>query len=186
MPAESGAKVFAVVVLGLVPVELLGVIVSSTLLISVADDANEEMMDMRSVLVTTMPVFLRKLCALEVADEAVGGAITGFSEARRFPDGIGAKVEPTKSEYRRFVYRIGVAPVAASSRVCTSQTFSLLVFQSFMRAFRASTMSSMMSNCGNGKSIVILFPQEENLGEEEGNSPVDCGCCPRDLWLGVL
>lgn len=34
-----------------------------------------------------------------------------------------------------------------SSSVCTSHTFSLLVFQSFMRAFRACTMSSMMSSC---------------------------------------
>lgn len=38
-------------------------------------------------------------------------------------------------------------PEPASSTVCTSHTFSLLVFHSFIRALRACTMSSMMSSC---------------------------------------
>lgn len=53
-----------------------------------------------------------------------------------------------KSEYLRFVYRVGDdVDFSFSSSRCTSHTFSLLVFHSFMRAFRACTMSSMMSSC---------------------------------------
>lgn len=81
---------------------------SSTLLISVADDARDEMIDMRSVFVTTMPVFLKKPGDFEldgVADAAAAAAadaadVPGItnSEARRLLAGIGVNAEPTKSE----------------------------------------------------------------------------------------
>lgn len=99
MPAVSGASEFADDVDGLH--DLTGV--SSILLISVADEASDEIMDIRSVFVTTMPVFLKKLCDRPLGVVAVDvDAITGFSDARRLA-GMGANVEPTKSEYRRFV-----------------------------------------------------------------------------------
>lgn len=100
----SGANVFAVDVDGF---DLIGV-VSSHLLISVADDASDVIIDIKSEFVTTIPVFLKNPgdfgpladADMLAADDDV--AITGFSEARRF-DGIGVNCEPTKSEYRRFV-----------------------------------------------------------------------------------
>lgn len=116
--------------------DLIGVVgVSQDLLISVADEASDDIIDIKSVFVTTIPVFLKKLLA-PLVEAATGGTIAGFSDALRLA-GIGANEEPTKSEYRLFVYRIGVVLVPASSTVCTSHTFSLLVFHSFIRAFRA-------------------------------------------------
>lgn len=79
--------------------------VSPHLLISVADDANDVIMDIRSVLVTTIPVRLKKLLDAAFfelpAAEVVGvvAFIITFSDARRVDAaGIGASVEPTKSE----------------------------------------------------------------------------------------
>lgn len=80
--------------------------VSSTLLISIADDANDEMSDLKSVFDTAMPVRLKKLCEGDLAAAEVDGVIgTGISDARRNEAaGMGANGdEPTKSEYRRFV-----------------------------------------------------------------------------------
>lgn len=98
MPGASGAKVFDDDVDGL-GLDVVGVI-SSTLFISVADEASDVIIDIKSLLVTTMPVFLKKLGddfeVLAAAADDVE-AITGFSEARRL-DGIGVSVEPTKSE----------------------------------------------------------------------------------------
>lgn len=80
---------------------------SSTLLISVADDANDVINDLKSVFETAMPVRLKKLCEgdLAAAPDVDGVIGTGISDARRNDAaGIGANgVEPTKSEYRRFV-----------------------------------------------------------------------------------
>lgn len=78
--------------------------VSSILLISVADDVSEDISDIRSVFDTTIPDFLRKFEAMEPPAEVEATAAGGgtISEARRL-EGIGASVEPTKSEYRRFV-----------------------------------------------------------------------------------
>lgn len=84
---------------------------SSTLLISVADDASDDMIDIKSVFVTTMPVFLKKPGDFELddgtdvaadvaaaaADVADDPGITN-SEARRLLAGIGVNTEPTKSE----------------------------------------------------------------------------------------
>lgn len=120
---------------------------SSTLLISVADEANDVINDLKSVWDTTMPVRLKKLCDGDFAVEVDGVIGTGFSDARlNDAAGIGASAEPTKSEYRRFVYRVELPLVPASPSVCTSHTFSLLVFHSFIRAFRACTMSSIISS----------------------------------------
>lgn len=83
---------------------------SSTLFISVADDASDEMIDIKSVLVTTMPVRLKKPGDFDVdgvadgapdadavdADDDVPG-ITN-SEALRLVAGIGVNVDATKSE----------------------------------------------------------------------------------------
>lgn len=86
-------------------------VVSPILFISVADDASEVIIDIKSELVTTIPVFLKNpgdLDPLAAARPAVGvaddddGAITGFSDARRLA-GIGVNVDATKSEYLRFV-----------------------------------------------------------------------------------
>lgn len=112
------------------------------------------MIDIKSVLVTTMPVFLRNarvlLAAVEAEVDADVGAvdITGFSDARRSRAGIGVNVEHVKSEYRRLLYRIGVVLLLpASSTVCTSHIRSLLVLKTLMRALRlSSTMSSIMSS----------------------------------------
>lgn len=98
MPLDSGANVFADVD----AFDLHGD-VSSTLFISVADDANDVINDFKSVFVTTIPVRLKKLGDLAVFEPDVDGAdaITGiFSDALRVAvaDGIGANVEPTKSE----------------------------------------------------------------------------------------
>lgn len=78
---------------------------SSTLLISVADDVNDEMIDIKSVFVTTMPVFLKKPGDFELDGVAVAATdaedVPGItnSEARRLlADGIGVNAEPTKSE----------------------------------------------------------------------------------------
>lgn len=141
----SGASVFADDVDGF---DLPGD-VSSTLWISVADDANDVINDLKSVLATDNPVRLKKLVEGDLAAPDVDGVMgTGISEARlNDAAGIGANgLEPTKSEYRRFVYRVALE-LPASLYVCTSHTFSLLVFHSFMRALRACTMSSIMSSC---------------------------------------
>lgn len=85
------------------------VAVSSTLFISVADDANDDMIDIKSVFVTTMPVFLKKPgdFALDVPAADVAAAVADAddvpgitnSEARRLlAAGIGVNDEPTKSE----------------------------------------------------------------------------------------
>lgn len=81
---------------------------SSTLLISVAEEASDDIIDIRSVFVTTMPVFLKKLGDFDgVADAAAAAAaaadaddVPGItnSEARRLLAGIGVSAEPTKSE----------------------------------------------------------------------------------------
>lgn len=80
---------------------------SSTLLISVAEDASDDIIDIKSVFVTTMPVFLKKPGDFEldgVADAAAAAAdaddVPGItnSEARRLLAGIGVSAEPTKSE----------------------------------------------------------------------------------------
>lgn len=70
---------------------------SSTLLISVADDANDVINDLKSVFATAMLVLLKKFCVGDfTAADAFGVNGTGFSEARRIdPDGVGA---PIKSE----------------------------------------------------------------------------------------
>lgn len=102
----SGANVFEDDVDGFV----LAGDVSSTLLISVADDASDVISDLKSVFVTAMLVRLKKfdegdLAAVDVDGVKIG---TGISLARRNDAaGIGANGdEPTKSEYRRFVYRV--------------------------------------------------------------------------------
>lgn len=145
----SGANVFGVTDDDF---DLPGDVSPPTLLISVADDVNDDSIDLKSEFVTMIPVRLKKFevgdfAAVDVDGVTVTG--TGFSDARRKEAaGIGANAEPTKSEYRRFVYRVDVplAPPPASLSV-TSHTFSLLVFHNFIRAFRACTMSSIMSSC---------------------------------------
>jgi hypothetical protein len=64
--------------------------------ISVAEEANEESKEMRSVLVHTMPTFLEGVTH--------GESMLGFSDARRCDDacGIGVSVVDTKSENRLF------------------------------------------------------------------------------------
>lgn len=72
---------------------------SSTLLISVADDVSDEIIDIKSVFVTTMPVFLKKPGDFALDVLAIGVGVITFSEARRLlADGIGVSDEPTKSE----------------------------------------------------------------------------------------
>lgn len=79
---------------------------SSTLLISVADDVNDDINDIKSVFVTTMPVFLKKPGDFELAGSVDAAAaadavdVPGItnSEARRLLAGIGVNAEPTKSE----------------------------------------------------------------------------------------
>lgn len=100
MPLESGANVFADDVDGFA---FVGVD-APHLLISVADDAIDVINDFISVLVTTMPVRLKKLGDRAGWPVDVDGVtIAGFSDARLTcdPDGIGVNVEPTKSEKRR-------------------------------------------------------------------------------------
>lgn len=131
----SGANVFA---LDVDAFDLPGD-VSSTLLISVADDANDVINDLKSVFATDSPVRWKKFDEGDLVAPDVDGVIgTGISDARRNDAaGIGANgFEPTKSEYRRFVYRVELG-LPASLYVCTSHTFSLLVFHNFIRAFRA-------------------------------------------------
>lgn len=102
MPIESGANVFD---------DCFGVIgVSSTLLISVADDVNEDISVIRSFFVTTIPDFFRKLDVVLDTD----GEMHGFSDARRLA-GIGVRDDATKSEYRRLEYRFGELVPATST-----------------------------------------------------------------------
>lgn len=112
MPGASGRRTFEQAVeddvdadvLFFVVNEVNGGGVSSILFISVADDVSDDINDIRSVFETTIPVFLRRLEAIDPppADEAATDAGGTISDARLF-DGIGANVEPTKSEYLRFV-----------------------------------------------------------------------------------
>lgn len=98
MPSGSGANVLPDDVDGF---DRVGVVLPH-LLISVADEANDEINDFKSVLVTTMPVARLKM--LGERDRCVpdvdGVAIAGFSDARLTcdPDGIGVNDDPTKSE----------------------------------------------------------------------------------------
>ncbi len=119
---------------------IVGVLASPIRLISVAEEASDESNEIRSVFVHTIPLFLDGV--------GQGDNILGFSDALRLMFGVtGGREVGTKSEYRLFVYRTADELDPASSNVCTSQTFSLLVFQSFIRAFFACTISSIISNC---------------------------------------
>lgn len=125
---------------------VVGVGISSYSLISVAEEVSVDRSPRRSVFVQTIPAFsLRPNVAMVEVPGTEGDTSEGISEARRCD--LSVCRGPTKSEYLRFVYRIGDPLASFSSSVCTSHTFSLLVFQSFMRAFRACTMSSIMSSC---------------------------------------
>nr|CAI5835228.1 unnamed protein product [Callosobruchus analis] len=71
----------------------------------------------------------------------------GRSEALRLLIlGMGARVVPTKSENLLATLLVYLWTVPVSSKGCTSQTFSLLVFHIFILTFLAWTMSSIMSN----------------------------------------
>jgi hypothetical protein len=78
----------------------IGVGTSLIRFISVAEEANDESKEIRSVLVQMMPAFLDGLGV--GARETLGDIMQGFSDARRFC-GIGANVVCTKSEKRLFV-----------------------------------------------------------------------------------
>ena len=83
-----------------VETEATGVVTSLIRLISVAEEANDESKEMRSVLVQIMPAFLEGV----VACDTLGGInVQGFSDARRIACGIGASVVVTKSEKRLLV-----------------------------------------------------------------------------------
>ena len=79
----------------------MGVGTSFIRLISVADEANDESKEIRSVLEQTMPIFFDG-DGLGARD-TLGESIQGFSDARRFC-GMGARREADmKSEKRLFV-----------------------------------------------------------------------------------
>lgn len=82
--------------------DLPGDVSLSTLLISVADEVSDESNVLKSEFDTMMPVRLKKLADGDLAAVEEHGVIvtgTGFSDARRIEAaGIGASVEPTKSE----------------------------------------------------------------------------------------
>lgn len=73
-------------------VDVCGDATSLILFISVAEEANEESKEIKSVLVQTMPAFFEGVTH--------GDNMLGFSEARRSEDacGIGVSVVDTKSE----------------------------------------------------------------------------------------
>lgn len=71
--------------------------VSSILLISVAEEVSEDINDIRSVFDTIIPDFLIKFEAMDPPVETAAAAGDTISEARLF-EGIGANVDPTKSE----------------------------------------------------------------------------------------
>lgn len=123
-----------------------GVGTSFIRLISVAEEANDESKEIKSVLVQMMPAFLEGVGACVTLGEM---SMLGFSDALLCIDcGIGASVVDMKSLKRLLaVKRCADELVPASFTVSTSHTFSLLVFHNFMRALRACTISSMMSNC---------------------------------------
>lgn len=81
-------------------VDELGDCMSFILFISVADEANEESKDIKSVLVQTIPDFFEGVTLGEVS-------MLGFSEARRCDDacGIGVRVVDMKSENLLLEYR---------------------------------------------------------------------------------
>lgn len=151
-------------------------------LISVAEEVREDKIEIKSVFEQIMPVVSCLLALVDEQGDTDGG---GSSEALRLLAllGIGANVVPTKSEYLRpeeFVY---LCTPPASSKGCTSHTFSLLVFQSFMRTFLAWTISSIISSwrlwtlprgsVEGGPVMESLLPGRTLPGAPEGKAATD-------------
>lgn len=79
--------------------EATGVVTSLIRFISVAEEANDESKEMRSVLVQIMPALLEGVGACDTLGDSI---MLGFSDARR-KCGIGASVVAIKSEKRLLV-----------------------------------------------------------------------------------
>lgn len=80
--------------------ETTGVGTSLIRFISVAEEANDESKEIKSVLVQMMPAFLEGLGACVTLGDV---NMLGFSEARRNDCGIGVRVVEMKSEKRLLV-----------------------------------------------------------------------------------